>query len=331
MPRQTQRSLLSRPLLRRPARPSLAAGKPLNATPGPAARDHDRRIGSRVVSGIGLGAMHLSVAGRPDRAQALSTVRAAVEAGVTLIDTADSYSLGADDLHHNEALVAEALLGMGSLGRCGAGGDEGRTHAARRQLGRRRPSGTSRGRPAAGRCALWVRTASASTSCTGRTRTCRTRSRSGALKRSAATPAWSRTSASATRRSAHIRTALQVLGTRRARRRAERALTACAPRVDRARRSAPGSASPTCSTARWAAQACGAHLHGAPVLDRIARAHKVSPQQVALAWELTLGEHVVPIPGCSRPETARDSALAVRLRLTPSEPLELQTAFPLVR
>ena len=61
--------------------------------------------------------MHLSVRGRPDRAQALSTVRAAVEAGVTLIDTADSYCLGEADLHHNEVLVAEALMGMGSAGR----------------------------------------------------------------------------------------------------------------------------------------------------------------------------------------------------------------------
>src|SRR3954454_15385601 len=76
-----------------------------------------RRIGSTNIGSIGLGAMHLSLAGRPDRAQALLTVRAAVECGVTLIDTADSYSIGANDLHHNEDLVAEALLGMGSLGR----------------------------------------------------------------------------------------------------------------------------------------------------------------------------------------------------------------------
>src|SRR4029078_1549544 len=39
----------------------------------------------------------------------------------------------------------------------------------------------------------------------------------------------------------------------------------------------------------------------------------VSPQQVALAWELSLSDAVIPIPGASRPESITDSALAVDL------------------
>jgi aryl-alcohol dehydrogenase-like predicted oxidoreductase len=53
--------------------------------------------------------MLLSIEGRPERPQALATIRAAVEAGATLIDTADAYHAGPDDRGHNELLVAEAL------------------------------------------------------------------------------------------------------------------------------------------------------------------------------------------------------------------------------
>lgn len=70
-----------------------------------------RRIGPFRVSAVGLGAMPLSVEGRPDERQALATVHAALDAGVTLIDTADSYHLHADELGHNERLVARALAG----------------------------------------------------------------------------------------------------------------------------------------------------------------------------------------------------------------------------
>jgi aryl-alcohol dehydrogenase-like predicted oxidoreductase len=71
-----------------------------------------RRIGDVEVSAIGLGGMPMSIEGRPDRDRALATVRAAVEAGVTLIDTADAYSLNDADFGHNEELIAEALRGL---------------------------------------------------------------------------------------------------------------------------------------------------------------------------------------------------------------------------
>ena len=68
-----------------------------------------RTIGNLSVSAIGLGAMELSIEGKPDEARALRTIHAALDAGVTLIDTADAYSLGADDMGANERLVAKAL------------------------------------------------------------------------------------------------------------------------------------------------------------------------------------------------------------------------------
>lgn len=68
-----------------------------------------RRIGTIDVSPIGLGGMPLSIDGRPDHEQALATVLAAIDAGVTLIDTADSYTMEEDGQGHNERLIAEAL------------------------------------------------------------------------------------------------------------------------------------------------------------------------------------------------------------------------------
>ncbi len=59
------------------------------------------------VSALGLGAMSMSGAyGEADRAESIATVHAALDAGVTLIDTADFYGMG-----HNELLLAEALRG----------------------------------------------------------------------------------------------------------------------------------------------------------------------------------------------------------------------------
>jgi aryl-alcohol dehydrogenase-like predicted oxidoreductase len=53
--------------------------------------------------------MHLSIAGRPPEGQGIRVIHAALDAGVTLIDTADVYCLNQHDIGHNERLIAEAL------------------------------------------------------------------------------------------------------------------------------------------------------------------------------------------------------------------------------
>ena len=74
-----------------------------------------RRIGDRIVSAIGLGAMPLSTkTDRPSPADAEAVVHAALDAGVTLIDTADAYSHDEAEFGHNESLVAAALASYGS-------------------------------------------------------------------------------------------------------------------------------------------------------------------------------------------------------------------------
>ncbi|MFJ9018847.1 aldo/keto reductase [Streptomyces sp. NPDC102259] len=57
------------------------------------------------VSALGLGCMGMSALyGEADRAEGIATIHAALEAGVTLLDTGDFYGMG-----HNELLIGEAL------------------------------------------------------------------------------------------------------------------------------------------------------------------------------------------------------------------------------
>ncbi|MEU7716722.1 aldo/keto reductase [Streptomyces tibetensis] len=57
------------------------------------------------VSALGLGCMGMSALyGEADRTESIATIHAALEAGVTLLDTGDFYAMG-----HNEMLIGEAL------------------------------------------------------------------------------------------------------------------------------------------------------------------------------------------------------------------------------
>ncbi len=72
-------------------------------------------VGRVPVGAIGLGAMPLSTKeDRPSPADAEATVHAALDAGVTLIDTADAYSRDESEFGHNEELVAGALRSYGA-------------------------------------------------------------------------------------------------------------------------------------------------------------------------------------------------------------------------
>jgi len=53
--------------------------------------------------------MHLSIQERPPEEQGVRVIHAALDAGITLIDTADVYCLDDRDIGHNERLIARAL------------------------------------------------------------------------------------------------------------------------------------------------------------------------------------------------------------------------------
>jgi aryl-alcohol dehydrogenase-like predicted oxidoreductase len=64
------------------------------------------------VSRVGLGLMGMSgVYGQADRAESIATIRGALDAGVTLLDTGDFYGMG-----HSELLLADALRGVDRSG-----------------------------------------------------------------------------------------------------------------------------------------------------------------------------------------------------------------------
>ena len=65
--------------------------------------------GGPVVSRAGLGLMGMSgIYGQADDHESLATIRAAIDAGITLLDTGDFYGMG-----HNELLLRDALHGSG--------------------------------------------------------------------------------------------------------------------------------------------------------------------------------------------------------------------------
>lgn len=63
-------------------------------------------------------------------------------------------------------------------------------------------------------------------------------------------------------------------------------------------------------------------------LEEIGEAHGARPAQVALAWVLSRGERVVPIPGMKRRDHLDENVAAVDLALTPEELARLDAAFP---
>ena len=64
--------------------------------------------GGPVVSRVGLGLMGMSgVYGQADDQESIATIRAALDAGITLLDTGDFYGMG-----HNELLLRDALRGI---------------------------------------------------------------------------------------------------------------------------------------------------------------------------------------------------------------------------
>ncbi|MBC7725845.1 MAG: aldo/keto reductase [Burkholderiaceae bacterium] len=268
-----------------------------------------RRIGNVRVSAIGFGAMPLSVPGRPDRAQAIATIHAALDAGITVIDTADAYTSG--EPGHNELLVAEALHGStadvlvatkGGLA-YRAGGPWDRHGSPEYLAAAARASAARLGVDAIGlyqfhRPDPGVPYAESI----------------GAL-RQLLEDGIIRLVGISNANVEQIRIADEVLGGRLV--------------------SVQNQFSPAYRTSEPEMDHCAEHeiaflpwspLGGAggagdpfPAFVEVAAELGVSPQRVALAWELALQHTVVPIPGARRPATIRDSALAADLVLTASQ------------
>ncbi len=287
-----------------------------------------RMLGDVRAGAVGLGTMPLSVEGRPDETRAVATVHAALDAGVTLLDTADSYHPPAGTPGEGELLVARALASYGR-------GADGVLVATKGGRGRTADGGwTVDGRPEHLR-----RAAEASARRLG-----------GAPiglyqlhKPDPAVPYAESLGAirelldAGTVRLAGISNvdveqillAREILGDRLvsvqnryspAVRTSEAELRLCAEL---------GLAflpwSPLGGISRSSLDGTSAQEEDPEfgAFHRVARARGVSPQRVALAWLLARSDTVLPIPGASRPESVRDSAAAGALVLTGEEVAEL--------
>ncbi|RPF26849.1 aldo/keto reductase [Georgenia muralis] len=276
-----------------------------------------RRIGDRPVSAIGLGGMPMSIEGRPDEARSIATVHAALDAGITLIDTADSYHRDPTDVGHNELLIAKALRLAGASAADVLVATKG---------GHRRPGDgtwTKQGDAAYLRKACEASLQRLDVEAIGLYQFHRPdpavpyEESVGAIRDlldegkilmagiSNADPD-------------QIRLAQEILGGRLV--------------------SVQNQFSPSFRSSEPELEQCAemgiAFLPWSPLggisragelgsthatFAEVAAERGVSPQQVALAWELAKADVVIPIPGASRPESVLDSVAAVELELTAEE------------
>jgi aryl-alcohol dehydrogenase-like predicted oxidoreductase len=270
-----------------------------------------RRLGGLKVGAIGLGEMPMSLAGRPDEARSIRTIHAALDAGATLIDTADAYCRDGSEVGHGERLVAKALAAWP--------GDRDRVLVATKG-GHTRPGrewGLD-GRPEYLRQACEASLRALGVEAIGLYQFHRPDPKVpftesvGALAELQAAGKVRLVGLSnvgvdqidQARRLVDVASVQNEFSPRF--RRSEGELAFCA---------AQGIAflpwSPLGGIGR------GRDLGGRHrAFAEVAEAHGVSPQRVALAWELAKAPVVIPIPGASRPETITDSLGAATLRLS---------------
>ena len=283
-----------------------------------------RRIGDVQVSAIGLGGMPMSIEGRPDRQRSVAAIHAALDSGVTLIDTADAYHLHADEVGHNETLIAEALAGYG-------GSTDGVLVATKG--GHLRPgdgSWTQDGRPEHLKQACEASLKRLGVDAVGLYQFHRPdpdvpyAESVGALAE-LLDEGKIRMAGISNADPAQIREAQDVLGGRlvSVQNQYSPAFTSSRPELDLC--TELGLAFLPWSPLGGISKA--SELGGSfAAFQRVAEARGVSPQQVCLAWMLATSPVVIPIPGSSRPETAEDSARAADLVLEADEIQALDAA-----
>lgn len=281
-----------------------------------------RRLGNLEVSAIGLGAMPLSIEGRPDEQQAIRTIHAALDAGVTLIDTADAYCMLPGETGHNERLVAKALQTWS--------GDADQVLVATKG-GHLRPGDGSwqqNGDPAYLKAACEASLKALGVEAIGLYQFHRPdpnvpfADSVGALADLLAEgkirlAGVSNTTVEQIDEAARIVPLASVQNEfSPAFRSSEGELRHCAER---------GIAFLPWSPLGGIRRASSLGTTHA-VFARVAARYGVSPQRVALAWELAKAPVVIPIPGARRPETILDSLAATELQLSPEDIAELDAA-----
>lgn len=276
-----------------------------------------RLLGGTPVSALGLGGMPMSIEGRPDEDRSIRTIHAALDAGVTLIDTADAYHRDADEVGHNEALIAKALESYGS--------DSSGVLVATKG-GHLRPgdgSWTQNGRPD-----YLKEAAKASLKRLGGDAI-------GLYQYHRPDPDIPYEDSIGALRELLDEGVIRMAGISNA---TVHQIRKANEILDGKLVSVQNQFSPAFRSSEDELRYCGendiAFLPWSPLggiknagglgeqfapFQQVADARGVSPQQVCLAWELALAPTVIPIPGASRPESIQDSAQASELELSAEE------------
>ena len=283
-----------------------------------------RIIAQRTVSAIGLGGMPMSIEGRPDTARSVATIHAALDVGVTLFDTADSYHLHKDEVGHNESLIAGAIASWG--------GDTSSVLVATKG-GHLRPGDgtwTQDGRPEYLKQAAEASLKRLGGDAIGLYQFHRPdpavpyADSIGAL-RDLLDAGTIELAGISNANPEQILLAREILGGRLASvqnqfspafRSSEPELRLCDELGIAFLPWRPlGGIQSAASLGDWF-----------PAFQAVAAAHGVSPQVVCLAWHLSKSPQVIPIPGASRPESIRDSVQAAEFTLTAEESDTLDAA-----
>jgi aryl-alcohol dehydrogenase-like predicted oxidoreductase len=258
----------------------------------------------------------MSIEGRPDEARSVATIHAALDAGITFVDTADAYHVHADEVGHNEELIAKALRSH----------PRGAEVLVATKGGHLRPGDgdwTLDGRPEHIKEACEASLKRLGVEAIGLYQFHRPDPEvpyadsvgavaelldEGKILMAGVSNA----------DAGQIRQAGEILGGR---------LVSVQNQFSPAFRSSEaelelcdelGIAFLPWSPLGGITRAGGLGTANAAFAE-VARDHGVSPQRVCLAWMLALAPVVIPIPGSSRPETVRDSAAAAELTLTAAE------------
>jgi aryl-alcohol dehydrogenase-like predicted oxidoreductase len=277
-----------------------------------------RKIGEVQVSAIGLGGMPMSIEGRPDdENRSIATIHAALDAGITLIDTADAYHLDSSDIGHNETLIAKALSSYG--------GDTSGVLVATKG-GHLRPGGgawTLDGSPKHLKQAAEDSLKRLGVEAIGLYQFHRPDPKTpyaesvGAI-RDLLDEGKIRMAGISNANPDQIRQANEILGGRlvSVQNQFSPAFRSSEPELDLC--DELGIAFLPWSPLGGISNA-GDLGSKHPAFHQLAGELGVSPQKLTLAWMLAKSPVVIPIPGSSRPETIRDSASAVELILTPEQ------------
>ena len=259
---------------------------------------------------IGLGCMRLSTEADRDDTRGVAVIRAALDAGVTLLDTADAYCRDDRDTGHNERLVARALAEWP--------GERARVTVATKG-GMRRPNGAwvpdgrakhLREACEASRRALGVETidlyqlhvVDPKTPIETSVRALARLQQEGTI----------RDIGLCNVTVSEIRTAQSIVTVAAVQ-------VSLSPFDDDNLRNGVGEYCRDQGIRLIAYRPLGGErvkqLARDPVLSRIAARHAVSSAEVALAWLMSFGPGVVPIPGATRPETASSLSRARAIEL----------------